>query len=151
MSSEAKEFEAKQAIFDGADEVDMVINIGWAKSGKFDAVKEEIASVKKSIGNKTLKVILEICYLTLDEIKLATQAAIDAKADFVKTSTGFGTGGASLEAVTEMKKIAQDKIKIKASGGIRDYITTQSYLDLGVSRIGTSSGISILEGKKSVL
>jgi deoxyribose-phosphate aldolase len=151
MSSEAKEFEAKQAIFDGADEVDMVINIGWAKSGKFDAVKEEIASVKKSIGNKTLKVILEICYLTLDEIKLATQAAIDAKADFVKTSTGFGTGGATLEAVEEMKKIAQDKIKIKASGGIRDYITTQSYLDLGVTRIGTSSGISILEGKKSVL
>jgi deoxyribose-phosphate aldolase len=151
MASEAKEFEAKQAIFDGADEVDMVINIGWAKSGKFDAVKEEIASVKKSIGNKTLKVILEICYLTLDEIKLATQAAIDAKADFVKTSTGFGTGGATLEAVEEMKKIAQDKIKIKASGGIRDYITTQSYLDLGVTRIGTSSGISILEGKKSVL
>lgn len=151
MATEAKEFEAKQAIFDGADEVDMVINIGWAKSGKFDAVKEEIASVKKSIGNKTLKVILEICYLTLDEIKLATQAAIDAKADFVKTSTGFGTGGATLEAVEEMKKIAQDKIKIKASGGIRDYITTQSYLDLGVTRIGTSSGISILEGKKSVL
>ncbi|HSM64178.1 MAG TPA: hypothetical protein VK833_09600 [Gillisia sp.] len=95
--------------------------------------------------------ILEICYLTSDEIKQVTQAAIDAKADFVKTSTGFGTGGASLDAVAEMKEIAKNQIQIKASGGIRDYLTTKSYLDLGVSRIGTSSGISILEGEKSVL
>ena len=151
MSTSSKEFEATQAVLDGADEVDMVINIGWAKSGNFDAVKDEIATIKRSIGNKTLKVILEICYLTSEEIKLATQAAIDAEADFVKTSTCFGTGGASLEAVVEMKEIAQDKIKIKASGGIRDYLTTKSYLDLGVTRIGTSSGISILEGEKSVM
>ena len=151
MSTLSKEFEATQAVLDGADEVDMVINIGWAKSGNFDAVKDEIATIKRSIGNKTLKVILEICYLTSEEIKLATQAAIDAEADFVKTSTGFGTGGASLEAVVEMKEIAQDKIKIKASGGIRDYLTTKSYLDLGVTRIGTSSGISILEGENSVM
>tara|TARA_R100001369_G_scaffold22674_3_gene41387 strand:- start:52398 stop:53057 length:660 start_codon:yes stop_codon:yes gene_type:complete len=151
MSTSAKEFEATQAVLDGADEVDMVINIGWAKSGNFDAVKDEIATIKRSIGNKILKVILEICYLNSEEIKLATQAAIDAEADFVKTSTCFGTGGASLEAVVEMKEIAQDKIKIKASGGIRDYLTTKSYLDLGVTRIGTSSGISILEGEKSVM
>ena len=151
MAAEAKAFEAKQAIFDGADEVDMVINIGWAKSGKFSAIKDEIIAVKRSIGTKILKVILEICYLTSDEIKQVTQAAIDAKADFVKTSTGFGTGGASLDAVAEMKEIAKNKIQIKASGGIRDYLTTKSYLDLGVSRIGTSSGISILEGEKSVM
>lgn len=151
MTTEAKAFEAKQAIFDGADEVDMVINIGWAKAGNFNAIKEEIVAVKHSVGNRILKVILEVCYLTTEEIKQATQAAIDARADFVKTSTGFGTGGASLEAVAEMKKIAKDKIQIKASGGIRDYLTAKSYLDLGVSRIGTSSGISILEGEKSVL
>ena len=151
MATEAKEFEAQQAILDDADEVDMVMNIGWAKSGNFNEIKEEIALIKRSIGYKTLKVILEICYLTSEEIKLATQAAIDGNADFVKTSTGFGTGGATLEAVAEMKEIAQDKIQIKASGGIRDFLTAKSYLDLGVTRIGTSSGISILEGEKSVL
>ena len=151
MATEAKVFEAKQAILDGADEVDMVINIGWAKSGDFRLIKEEIELIKNSIGNKVLKVILEICYLTSQEIKMATQAAVDAKADFVKTSTGFGTGGATLEAVAEMKNIAQDKIQIKASGGIRDFLTASSYINLGVTRIGTSSGISILEGENSVL
>lgn len=151
MATEAKEFEAQQAILDDADEIDMVINIGWAKSGNLNKIKKEIALIKRSIGNKTLKVILEICYLTSEEIKLATQAAIDANADFVKTSTGFGTGGATLEAIAEMKEIAQDKIQIKASGGIRDFLTAKSYLDVGVTRIGTSSGISILEGENSVL
>ena len=151
MATEAKTFEAQQAIEDGADEVDMVINIGWAKSGNFNDIKEEIASVKRRIGDKILKVILEICYLTSEEIRLATQAAIDAKADFVKTSTGFGTDGATLEAVAIMMEIAKDKIQIKASGGIRDFLTAKSYLDLVVTRIGTTSGISILEGENSVL
>jgi len=151
MATEAKEFEAQQAILDDADEVDMVINIGWAKSGNFNEIKEEIGIIKRSIGDKILKVILETCYLTSEEIKLATQAAINAKADFVKTSTGFGTGGATLEAVEEMKKVAQNKIQIKASGGIRDFLTTKSYIDIGVTRIGTSSGIAILEGERSVL
>ena len=151
MATEAKRFESQQAIQDGVDEVDMVINLGWAKSGKFKEIEEEIALIKRSIGNKILKVILEICYLTSEEIKLATHAALNANADFVKTSTGFGTGGATLEAVAEMKEVAQNDIQIKASGGIRDFLTAKSYIDLGVTRIGTSSGISILKGENSSL
>ena len=144
MSMEAKTFEAIRSIKDGADEIDMVINIGWLKSGEFDLAKDEIAQIKKAIGDKILKVIIETCYLTTEEKQKACQLAIEAKADFVKTSTGFGSGGATFEDVELMKNSVDDKAKIKASGGIKDRETALRYIKLGASRLGTSSGISIV-------
>lgn len=140
MTTEAKLFEAKEAIANGADEVDMVLNVGWLKSGFYEHVQHEIAQIKQGIGEKVLKVILETCYLTNDEKRKACELAAAAGADFVKTSTGFGTGGATLEDVQLMKGVVGDTILIKASGGIRDRETALQYIALGVSRIGTSSG-----------
>jgi len=151
MSSRAKIFEAEDAIGYGADEVDMVMNLGLLKSKKLKLLENEIASVKNTIGRKVLKVIIETCYLSLEEISIASKIVESAGADFVKTSTGFGPEGASLEVVSEIKKSISSEMKIKASGGIRDYMTAKSYIDLGVSRIGTSSGIAILNGEKSLL
>lgn len=150
MSSRAKIFEAEDAVGYGADEVDMVMNLGLLKAEKLKLLETEIASVKNTIGRKVLKVIIETCYLTLEEISIASKIVENAGADYVKTSTGFGPKGASLEVVSEIKKSISSKMKIKASGGIRDYITAKSYIDLGVSRIGTSSGIAILNGEKSL-
>nr|WP_314559947.1 deoxyribose-phosphate aldolase [uncultured Capnocytophaga sp.] len=149
MQSKAKLFETEQALADGADEIDMVINVGWLKSGEIDKVRDEIAALKAAVGsNRVLKVIIETCYLTDEEKRLACQLALDAKADFVKTSTGFGTGGATLADVQLMKESVQGHAKIKASGGVRDYETAIQYINLGVQRIGTSNGITILKGEK---
>lgn len=139
-----KLFEAKQCIADGADEIDMVINLGLLKAKYYDAVENEIHAIKKAIDDSVLKVILENCYLTKDEIKIASQLSINAGADYIKTSTGFGNGGAIVEDVNLMKEVAKHHIKIKASGGIRDYDTAVKYIKLGVERIGTSSGIKII-------
>lgn len=148
MSAKAKYFETGEALADGADEIDMVLNVGWLKSGKTNQVLDEIIALKRCVGeNRVLKVILETCYLT-DEKRLACRLALDAKADFVKTSTGFGTGGATLADVKLMKECVQHKAKVKASGGIRDYETAMQYVNLGVERIGTSNGIAILKGEK---
>jgi deoxyribose-phosphate aldolase len=144
MSTESKVLEAQDCIRNGADEVDMVINVGWLKSGKFNWVLQEILSIKKAIGEKVLKVIIETCYLTKEEKIKACELTMEAGADFVKTSTGFGTGGAKLEDVKLMKEIVGSKAKIKASGGIKDRATALKYIELGVSRIGTSSGIVIV-------
>ena len=148
MSKDAKVFEAKRAIEDGASEIDMVINIGALKDGEYEYVENEIREIKETIGNNVLKVIIETCYLTDEEKRLACRLALDAKADFVKTSTGFGTGGATLADVKLMKECVQHKAKVKASGGIRDYQTAMQYVNLGVERIGTSNGIAILKGEK---
>ena len=149
MSIQTKIAEILQAQADGADEFDMVINIGWLKSGNFEAVEEEIASLKIIAGDAVLKVIIETCYLTEDEIVQASELAVEAGADFVKTSTGFGTGGATLEAIELMKNAVNGKAKLKASGGIRDFETAKKYIDAGVSRIGTSNGIAIVTGTSS--
>ena len=149
MSTRAKVFETKRAIKDGADEIDMVINVGWLKSQDYKKVARDIKSVKKVMPKNTLKVILETCYLTDEEITKASELAFKAKADFIKTSTGFGTGGATIEAVKLMKIVAGDQIKIKASGGIRDAKTAQEFVDLGVERLGVSAGIAIVNGEKS--
>ena len=149
MSAKAKYFETGEALSDGADEIDMVLNVGLLKSGEVNKALDEIISLKRCVGeNRVLKVILETCYLTDEEKRLACRMALDAKADFVKTSTGFGSGGATLADVKLMKECVQDKAKIKASGGIRDYETTMQYVNLGVQRIGTSNGIAILKGEK---
>ena len=149
MSAKAKYFGTGEALADGADEIDMVLNVGWLKSGKTNQVLDEIIALKRCAGeNRVLKVILETCYLTDEEKRLACRLALDAKADFVKTSTGFGTGGATLADVKLMKECVQHKAKVKASGGIRDYETAMQYVNLGVERIGTSNGIAILKGEK---
>jgi len=145
MSTKAKIFEAMDCIDHGADEIDMVINIGWLKSGMFDAVREEIKVIKETIGETVLKVIIETCYLTNAEKEEACSLAKDARADFVKTSTGFGTGGATYDDVVLMKGIVGDELKIKASGGVKDQATAKKYIELGVSRIGTSSGPDLIK------
>lgn len=147
MSTPAKAYEAKQAIADGADEIDMVMNIGALKSENFDAVWKDIEAVKKAIGDKVLKVILETCYLNKTEIIKASELALFSGADFVKTSTGFGTSGAAEEAVILMKCVVENNAKVKASGGIKDKKTALKYIKLGVDRIGTSSGIAIVTDK----
>ncbi len=144
MATEAKVFETQICVNDGADEIDMVINIGMLQSGNADYVEDEIFAIKKACGDKTLKVIIETCYLSNEEKEIACQLAMNAGADFVKTSTGFGTGGATLEDIKLMKRIVGDKLQIKASGGIRDKETAKEYIALGISRIGTSSGIKIV-------
>jgi deoxyribose-phosphate aldolase len=148
-STKSKVEEAKQAIKEGASEIDMVIHQGKMKEKDFQYIEDDIRSVKKSIGSNMLKVILETCNLTEEEIANACQISEKAGADYVKTSTGFGSHGATIEAVKIMKKNISDNVKIKASGGIRDLKTAQKYIDAGASRIGTSSGIAIVEGTSS--
>ncbi|MFD0975842.1 deoxyribose-phosphate aldolase [Salinimicrobium gaetbulicola] len=148
MSTEAKVFEAEQALKDGAEEIDMVINIGELKSKNLKKVEDEIAAIKNVIGDKVLKVIIETCYLTPQEIVIASELAVNAKADYVKTSTGFGTDGAKMENIKLMKKAVNGSAKIKASGGIKNLDTALSYIEAGVERIGTSSGVSIVKELK---
>ncbi len=148
MDAFSKTKEAEAAVKNGADEIDMVINLGFIKDKKYELAENEIKQIKNSIGNKVLKVIIETCYLTDDEKKMATLLVVNTGADFVKTSTGFGTSGATLEDMAIIKSITQDKIQIKASGGIRDYETAKKYIDSGATRIGTSNGIQIVNGIK---
>ena len=126
----------------------MVMNAGFLKGDWPNALRQEIEEIKHAIGDKVLKVILEICNLTDDEIRIACWAAKEAGADFVKTSTGFGKGGATEHAVRIMVEEVGDTMEIKASGGIRDAETAKKYIELGVHRIGTSSGIAIVTDKK---
>ena len=152
-SSESKASETEIAILQGADEVDMVINVGAMKNNQTDIVEKDILSVVNSARktgkaqnkNITVKVILETCYLTKDEIKNACLCAKNAGADFVKTSTGFGTGGATVEDVKLMKETVGSSMEVKASGGIRDYETAIKMIEAGATRLGTSSGIAIVE------
>ncbi len=150
-TTRTKMFEAEGAIANGAEEIDMVMNLGLFKSDQLTLVENEIATIKNLIGKNILKVIIETCYLSPQEITIASRIVESAGADFVKTSTGFGPKGASLEVVSEIKKSISSKMQIKASGGIRDFITAKAYIDLGVTRIGTSSGLAILNGEKSLL
>ena len=145
MTTAAKVFEAKEAVENGASEIDMVINVAKLKDGEFEYVENEIRQIKEAIGDNVLKVIIETCYLTDEEKVKACELSLVAKADFVKTSTGFGTGGATYEDVKLMKSVVGDNAKVKASGGVRDKETAQKYVDLGAERLGTSSGIEIVK------
>lgn len=149
MSTAAKVFEAKQAVHDGANEIDMVINIGLLRSSNFVAVYNDISSVKNAIGKTPLKVILEISELSKNEIIRACEICLDASADFIKTSTGFSKSGATLTAVKIIRKTVRNNAKIKASGGIGDYDTVKKYIEAGADRIGTSSGVAILSNELS--
>ena len=145
MTTAAKVFEAKEAVENGASEIDMVINVAKLKDGEFEYVENEIRQIKEAIGDNVLKVIIETCYLTDEEKVKACELSLAAKADFVKTSTGFGTDGATYEDVKLMKSVVGDNAKVKASGGVRDKETAQKYVDLGADRLGTSSGIDIVK------
>jgi len=139
MSTQGKLYETSTALAEGADEIDMVINLGLFLSGQTAKVLDEIALLKQETADKVLKVIIETCYLNDDQKRLVSQICVDAGADFVKTSTGFGTGGATLADVQLIKEVVGDRAKIKASGGIRNRETALQYIDLGVSRIGASA------------
>lgn len=145
QASKVKLAEAEYCLNEGADELDMVIDLGGLKSGSVQDVIREIADLKNLAGDKILKVILETGYLSPDEIFLASTLAQEGGADFIKTSTGFGPQGATFEAVKIMKEVAGDTMQVKAAGGIRDAETATKYIALGASRIGTSSGVTMMQ------
>ena len=141
--------EASKAINDGADEIDMVINLGYLKSEITKSVSEEIRAVKKTIGSRNLKVIIETCYLTQAEIKSVCELVRLAGADFVKTSTGFGTRGATVKDIITIKKKVGDQLQIKASGGIKTAEKAIEMINAGANRIGTSNGVAIVYDPKN--
>lgn len=150
MSTEAKVFEARKAIEDGATEIEMVINIGYLKSRNHVSVLKDISDVKLAIGKIPLKVIIEISELNKNEIIRASEICMDAKANFIKTSTGFSKSGATLTAVKIIKKTVKNKLKIKASGGITDFEMAVKYIDAGADRIGTSSIIKAKNNSRQI-
>ena len=143
-TTEIKVAETRQAIADGAVEVDMVVNLGDVKSGAFDKVTEEIRAVKQAAGSRILKVIIETCYLTEAEKIALCRCVTDAGADYIKTSTGFGTAGAQLEDIALFRKHIGPKVKIKAAGGIRTPEDLEAFVNGGCDRIGTSSAVKLL-------
>lgn len=149
MSTQAKAYEANVAVNQGADEVDMVINIGALKDRDSDFVLEDIKRVKESCQGKLLKVIIETCLLTDEEKEIACKLSMEAHADFVKTSTGFSKGGAKAEDVALMRRVVGDRLGVKASGGIRDYDTALAMINAGANRLGCSSGVEIVKGEVS--
>ncbi|MGT2757380.1 deoxyribose-phosphate aldolase [Streptococcus ovuberis] len=145
-TSAVKAFETKDAIANGADEIDMVINIGALKSGDFELVEEDIRAVVEASGDKLVKVIIETCLLTDKEKILACELAKSAGADFVKTSTGFSTGGANVHDIALMRQIVGSDIGVKASGGARSLEDANAFIEAGANRIGASSGVAIMKG-----
>jgi len=143
---EVKAFETKKAIEDGAEEIDMVINIGALKNKDYETVKEDIKAVVEAAGDKAIvKVIIETCLLTDEEKVKACELAKESGAHYVKTSTGFSKAGAKVEDVKLMKKVIGEDMKVKASGGIRDYETAKAMIEAGASRIGASSSVKIIQ------
>lgn len=148
MATTAKAYEAACAIAAGADEIDMVLPIGRAKCGDWDYVRRDIEAVVRAAAGHAVKVILETGLLTDEEKKKACKIAVEAGAAFVKTSTGFGHGGATVPDVLIMAKAVDGKARIKASGGIRDFATAMAMISAGADRLGTSSGVAIIEGAR---
>lgn len=148
-TTETKVFETTDAIKNGADEIDMVINVGWAQEERYDLIEQEISAVRQVTKGRVLKVIVETCFLTTrQKIKLCKVVA-DAKADFIKTSTGFGSGGATRQDVELFKKHIGDDVKIKASGGIKTLSDAQDFLNLGCERLGASSIVAEVKRQQS--
>ena len=145
QTTEVKLAETKQALSEGAREIDMVINITDVKNGDFKKVENEIKTLKEAVGDKVLKVIVETCYLTEEEKIEMCKAVTSAGADFIKTSTGFGSGGATLDDVSLFKEHIGPDVKIKAAGGIRTLEEMKQYIEAGCSRIGTSSAVDLYE------
>lgn len=151
-TTESKVFETLQAVRSGAEEIDMVMNVCAMKSGNTRAIEQEIQALAAAVeGHAILKVILETCLLTEEEKILACQIAKRAGADFVKTSTGFSTGGATVADVALMRRTVGPEMGVKAAGGIRDYATARAMLDAGATRIGASAGIAIVQQEQEAL
>ena len=147
ITKATKIFETKDAIENGADEIDMVINLGYVKENRFDLIEEEIRDIKQVCGSKILKVIIETCFLTEEEKIKMCEVVTNAGADYIKTSTGFGTGGATKEDLELMKKHIGANVKIKAAGGVRDLQTAELFIKIGASRLGTSSVVKIIKNE----
>ena len=143
--TEAKAAETRQAIADGANEIDMVVNISHIKNGMYDEVEQEIRTLKEICGNIVLKVIVETCYLTEEEKIAMCKAVTNAGADYIKTSTGFGTGGATIEDVRLFKQHIGENVKIKAAGGISTVEDLEAFVQEGCDRIGTSRAVGLLK------
>lgn len=148
-STEGKIAETKQALADGANEIDMVINISDVKNKAYDKVTEEIRVLKEVVGNKILKVIIETCYLTEEEKIAMCKAVTEAGADYIKTSTGFGTGGATLEDIKLFKKHIGPNVKIKAAGGVSTVEDLNMFINEGCDRLGTSRAVGLLKGEET--
>lgn len=146
---EAKAAEAAAAVNLGADELDMVMNLGWFKAGADELVVSDIRRVLDAAQKRTVKVIIETCLLTDEEKERATRLVVESGAAFVKTSTGFSTGGATVEDVMLLARAAAGRIGVKASGGIRDYATTLKLIEAGATRIGASSGVAIVSEERN--
>lgn len=144
QTTEVKLAETKQALAEGANEIDMVINIGDVKNGDYKKVEDEIRTLKEAVADKILKVIIETCYLTKDEKIEMCKAVTNAGADYIKTSTGFGTSGANLEDIKLFKNHIGQDVKIKAAGGMRTLEEMKAYINQGCSRLGTSSAIKLI-------
>lgn len=142
-TTRTKLYEAREAISSGADEIDMVVNLGWVKAENYEAVTDEIRQLKEAVGSKVLKVIVEACYLTEQEKINLCRCVTEAGADFIKTSTGFGTSGAKIEDIELFKKHIGSNVKMKAAGGIRSYEDYVRFLELGCERLGTSSAMDV--------
>lgn len=147
--TEVKVAEAKAAINEGASEIDMVVNISDVKNGDFDKITDEITALKNAVGEKILKVIIETCYLTQSEKICLCKAVTDGGADYIKTSTGFGTDGARVQDIELFKKYIGSNVKIKAAGGVKSVDDLKMFLDAGCDRIGTSSAVNILNGESA--
>ncbi len=147
-TTRVKVFETEDAIKNGADEIDMVINIGWAKEKKFDLIKEEIKAIKAACGDKILKVIIETCLLSEDEKIEMCKIVTEAKADFIKTSTGFSTAGATREDIKLFSENIGENVKMKAAGGIASLTDAEDFLELGAQRLGTSRIVSIAKSEQ---
>ena len=141
----SKVFEAKDAVANGASEVDMVINVGWVKDGRYDLVLDEIRKIKEAVGDHILKVIIETCLLTQEEKLRMCEIVTESGADFIKTSTGFSTAGATFEDVRLMKEHVGPDVRVKAAGGISTLEDAEKFLELGASRLGTSRIIRLVE------
>ena len=146
--TEAKVLETRKAIEDGANEIDMVINISDVKNGDFEKVTKEIAVLKEACGDKILKVIIETCYLTEEEKIAMCKAVTEAGADYIKTSTGFGTAGATIEDIILFKKHIGPNVKMKAAGGVKTVADLEMFINEGCDRIGTSSAVNMLKGEE---
>ncbi|MCP9453078.1 MAG: deoxyribose-phosphate aldolase [Nitrospira sp.] len=149
-TTKVKVAEAIEAVEQGATILDMVLNIGWLKSGDYDGVQRDIAEVIRATPHIEHKVILETCYLTRQEKMIACKLSLDAGADYVKTSTGFGPTGATVDDVRLLKEIVAGRAQVKASGGIRDWKTALALLEAGADRIGTSTGVAIVKEWKAL-
>jgi deoxyribose-phosphate aldolase len=144
IATASKVAEARWAVGEGAGEIDMVIHIGALKAAEHDAVRADIAAVKQACGTALLKVIIETCFLTEEEKRVACVLSKEAGADFVKTSTGFGSGGATVADIKLMRKTVGQTMGVKASGGVRDFAAAVAMVQAGASRIGTSNGVGIV-------